>query len=89
MKIMIGKVDELPHVPKNAYEAMKSVLDHPQFSGNANKMSIALSKQICDKIKTEKVQESIHEGFEPAMVVDDLIVKYSEQACNKVNAMFG
>ena len=43
-----------------------------------------MTKAICDMMETEKVQDSIHEGFEPAVCCEDILLKASKQAMDEI-----
>jgi len=45
----------------------------PKYSNSPRKLSHDLAKGITSKLQTEKVKESIHEGFDPVMCSEDIL----------------
>lgn len=43
--------------------------------GSVDTLSKEFAKQLCNKLKTEGVKDSIHEGFEPAMNIQEVLEK--------------
>ena len=81
IKILMNKNDELAHLPPKFYDTTKSLV---QKTGSSQKLAENLSKSLCLKLKTEGVKDSIHEGFEPIMCLEEIMVKYSKEAIDKL-----
>lgn len=73
IKVLMNKNEELAHLPPKFHDTTKSLV---QKLGSSQKLSDKLSKALCTKLKTEGVKESIHEGFEPIMCFEEILVKY-------------
>jgi hypothetical protein len=81
IKVLMNKNDELAHLPPKFYDTTKSLVSK---TGSSEKLSENLSKALCSKLKTEGVKDSIHEGFEPIMCLEEIMVKYVKMAIDKL-----
>jgi hypothetical protein len=79
----MNKTDELAHLPPKYYDTTKSLV---QKLGSSEKLAQNLSKSLCSKLKTEGVKDTIHEGFEPIMCLEEILEKYAKQAIDKLLA---
>lgn len=66
MKWMMGQFNQLDHISQGVYKVLNDTKTN-NCGGSVDTLSKVFAKQICDKLKTEGVKDSIHEGFEPVM----------------------
>ena len=74
MKWMMGQYDQLDHISQGVYKVLNDTKTN-NCEGSVDALSKVFAKQICDKLKTEGVKDSIHEGFEPVMNIQDVLEK--------------
>jgi len=77
----MNKTAELAHLPPKFYDTTKSLV---QKTGSSQRLAYVLSKSLCSKLKTEGVQDTIHEGFEPIMCLEEIMVNYAKMAIDKL-----
>lgn len=87
IKVMMGQSQALGHIPKKAKESLSKVLSHPSVGGSIEKMADLLAEQVAEKLSDEKDSENIHEGFEPKMVVQDIVKAYTIKAARVVKQL--
>jgi hypothetical protein len=69
IKVMMGKYDELSHLPKMAKDTLNKILAHSKVNKSVAKFADLLSVEVIEKLTDEKDKANIHEGFEPKMVI--------------------
>lgn len=84
IKAMMGQAPALSHIPKKAKETLLKILSHPSIGNSVEKMADLLSEEIAAKLSDDKDQANIHEGFEPKMVVQDIVKAYTIRAARVV-----
>lgn len=72
VKWMMGQLNQLDHISQGAYKVLNDAKTN-SCGGSVDTLSKVFAKQICDKLKTEGVKDSIHEGFEPVMNIQDVL----------------
>jgi len=87
IKIMMGKQEELGHIPDKARQALSKVLDFPSVNKDELKLADMLSVEVCEHLSDEKDRANIHEGFEPKLVMEDIVRDYSKKAISHIMAM--
>lgn len=57
---MMRKFEELTHLPQKIKDCVAKLQNQ---LGSSQKLADKISQEIADKLKSEKVQDQIHEGF--------------------------
>jgi hypothetical protein len=83
MKWMMGQHGQLDHISQGVYKVLNDTKTN-NCGGSVDALSKVFAKQICDKLKTEGVKDSIHEGFEPVMNIQDVLEQSLKVGIEKI-----
>lgn len=83
MKWMMGQFNQLDHISQGVYKVLNDAKTN-NCGGSVDALSKEFAKQICDKLKTEGVKDSIHEGFEPVINIQDVLEKSLKVGIEKI-----
>mgnify|MGYP000079309214 CR=1 FL=1 len=83
IKFMTNKIDELNHVPPLVHDTLKKLRDQ-YCQGSAQKLAEVIAKCSGSKLSTEKVKDTIHEGFDPILNFEEVMTKHGKVLIDKV-----
>lgn len=83
INFMMGKYDALAHIPAKTHDALKEI-QQKNCAGSIDNLAKMLAASVTDKLQTEKVQESIHEGFDPILNINELLVEHGKRGIEAV-----
>lgn len=81
---MMNQIDQLGHIPKNLKQTFKELIE---AYGSKEKMVERIVKQLMKSVDVEKMKEKIHEGFEPVMNLEEIMIKQGKAVITQFMAM--
>ena len=72
MKFMMGKVDELSHIPPMVHDTLKKLRDE-KTEGSNHKLADLITQSFLSKLNSDTCKETIHEGFDPVLNLEEVL----------------
>lgn len=79
----MGQYPKLEHISKQTYQILKEI-QTKNCKGSVDTLSEMIADSIAEKLKTEGVQDKIHEGFDPVMNIREQLVLFGKEAIEKI-----